>query len=115
MGIRITPFAPSITEEQLTQLAGLIQNSYRKRLVYSDHIHHSFGYQFKVSDNYLVNGSVCLMINGVTYCSDLDQTNQEPNKDFHINNNYIIIHNKSNGGTFDLKDTDSIIISYREE
>lgn len=61
----------------------------------------------------LINGSVVLIINGLVYNSNVDQTDGSGDTDFYIEDNVVIINDPDNGGTIKIKDSDELLIFYR--
>lgn len=60
----------------------------------------------------LINGSVVLIVNGLVYNSNADQTDGS-NTDFYIEDNVVIVNDPNNGGTIKIKDSDKLLIFYR--
>ena len=89
-----------------------------QRFAGSDATSVSDGAQFSITNavtasETLHNGSVQVMINGVYYLSQTDQTISSGITDFHISGINVVIHDTSNGGTIDLIDGDSIGVYYQ--
>lgn len=63
----------------------------------------------------LVNGSVLIVINGLYYLSNTDQTEASGPTDFHIEDRSIIIHDTANGGTIDIEAADSLGIYFQKQ
>lgn len=59
-----------------------------------------------------VEGTVQLIINGVYYLSNTDQTSSAGTTDFHISGLSVIVHDNSNGGSIDIESADSVGIYY---
>ena len=60
----------------------------------------------------LVEGTVQLIINGVYYLSNTDQTSSTGTVDFHISGLSVIVHDTSNGGSIDIESSDTVGVYY---
>lgn len=73
------------------------------------------GWQFTLPDSVVpFNGSVQVVINGVYYLSNSDQTTTDPDTDFHFSGSGVVVHNKDSGGTINLIEDDDIGIYYQK-
>ncbi len=63
----------------------------------------------------LRNGSVQIIVNGVYFLSNTDQTDIQIDSDFHIEDSVVVIHNTSNGGSIDLNSDDLIGVYFQKE
>jgi len=90
---------------------------YYERFSGSDKENITLGSKFIVSlgtGESMRNGSVTVLINGVYYLSNTDQTNTQISSDFHIGDTYIVIHDLSNGGSINIENNDMIGIYYQK-
>ena len=60
------------------------------------------------------NGSVTVLINGVYYISNTDQSDTQTSSDFHIGSDYVVIHDLNNGGSINVENNDMIGIYYQK-
>jgi len=107
----------AILESRIDDL--VIENAqYFERLLVTNKISDSFGDKFMISLNTgetIRNGSILVIVNGVYYLSHTNQTTITAPTDFHIGDDFIVIHNTSNGGSINLVESDLIGVYFQKE
>ncbi|MBC8437022.1 hypothetical protein H8D85_01715 [bacterium] len=92
--------------------------SFYTKFLGSNAVSDSLGAKFLIplnTEEGLRNGSVQIIVNGVYFLSNTDQTDIQIDSDFHIEDSVVVIHNTSNGGSIDLNSDDLIGVYFQKE
>lgn len=123
--VTITPYSPGkyehlVTKDYFEEMFSARNQVFLQSFAGTDRVAHGYGSKFTVTNQItgtkvLANGSIQVIINGVYYHSNTDQSIISGGIDFHIVDNSVIIHNLANNGTIDIIDGDAIGIYYQLE
>lgn len=91
---------------------------YFEKIDVSSAINDTYGSKFLVTTttegDVFRNGSVIVIVNGVYYISNTDQTSPDGTTDFHLEGRYVIIHDPDNGGSIVLQSSDSVGVYFQK-